>query len=385
MQTLSSAYKSMFRRSREVTYLDTAAEGLPLEACRDALLAYFQDKATGTPGRRKLHEEECAALGGVARLMGVHTDDVALLSSASDALNAFANCIDWRTDDEVLICDLEFPSGVLAWLRLRQRGVKVRVLPSQKGIVRLDEFVAAITPATRIVCVSHVSYHTGVCIPFLRELSNAAHAQGAMLVVDATQSLGRMPAPVEGVDFLVASTYKWLLGVHGLGVAYLAPFARERISEGTLGWYSVQSLFTPDRLERYTSKPGAGWMMTGMPAFPAIYALRQSLDFLLESNIAQMHEELKPVIRALHDGLRQLGLDLLTPPDVECASGIVSFRHPACEQIGAALERKGIVVWCGDGRVRTSVHLYNDMEDVDRLLQLLPSVIEQECACSTHS
>ncbi len=382
---MSSAYKSMFPRSCEVTYLDTEAEGLPVAGCREALLAYFNDKATGTPGRRKLHEEECKARNGVARLLGVHTNDVALLSSASDALNAFANCIDWHAGDEVLVCDLEFPSGVLAWLRLRERGVKVRVLASQNGVVRLDEFAAALGPVTRIICVSHVSYHSGVCIPFLQELSREAHAHGAMLVVDATQSLGRMPVPVEGVDFLVASPYKWLLGVHGLGVAYLSPMARGRISEGTLGWYSVQSLFAPDRLERYTAKPGAGWMMTGMPAFPAIYALRQSVDFLLERNIPHMDQELKPVVRWLYDGLCKLGLDLLTPADVEYASGIVSFRHQACEQIGAALERGGIIVWSGDGRVRTSIHLYNDMEDVDRLLQLLPSVIERECACSSHS
>jgi cysteine desulfurase / selenocysteine lyase len=382
---LISAYKSMFPRSREVTYLDTAAEGLPIGGCRDALLAYFDDKALGTPGRRRFHDEECAAMSGVARLLAVPASDVALLSSASEALNVFANSIDWRPGDEVLISDLEFPSGVLAWLRLRERGVKVRVLASRKGVVPLDEFEAAIGPATRIVCVSHVSYKTGARIPFLRELSTAAHAQDAMLVVDATQSLGRMPVPVEGVDFLVASTYKWLLGVHGLGVAYLAPSARARISEGAVGWYSVQNLFAPDRFERYEAKPGARWMMTGMPAFPAIYALRRSVDFLLERNIGQLDEDLKPVVRALHEGVRQLGVELLTPPDAEYASGIVSFRHPECEQIGALLEEDGVIVWSGDGRVRASVHLYNDMEDVDRLLRMLHSSIEEGYACRTHS
>ena len=267
-----------------------------MEGCREALLAYFIDKATGTPGRRKLHEEECKARNGVARLLGVHANDVALLSSASDALNAFANCIDWHPGDEVLVCDLEFPSGVLAWFRLRERGVKKFVYwrPKKESCGSMT-FAAAIGPVTRIICVSHVSLTiAGVCIPFLQELSREAHAHGAMLVVDATQSLGRMPVPVEGVDFLVASPYKWLLGAHGLGVAYLSPMARGRISEGTLGWYSVESLFAPDRLERYTAKPGAGWMMTGMPAFPAIYALRQSVDFLLERNIPHMDQELKP-------------------------------------------------------------------------------------------
>lgn len=382
---MSSALKSMFPRAGEVTYLDTAAEGLPVAAGRDGLIAYFADKAMGTPGRRKFYEEESAALNGVARLLGARVADVALLSSASDALNAFANSIDWHEGDEVLVCDLEFPSGVLAWLRLRERGVKVRVLQTRNGLISLEEFVAAIGRATRVICVSHVSYHTGARFPFLSELSAAAHAHNALLVVDATQSLGRLPVPVQGVDFLVASAYKWLLGVHGLSVAYLAPQTRERISQGTLGWYSVQDIFTPDRLVRYETKPGAGWMMTGMPAFPAIYALRQSVDFLLKQNITQIDEELKPVIRTLHDGLLRLGLDLLTPSGPQYASGIICFRHRACEQIGAALERQGVIVWAGDGRVRASVHVYNDSRDVDRLLQLLPSVIEQECACITHS
>ena len=382
---MSSAYKSIFPRAREVAYLDTAAEGLPLAGCREALGAYFEDKALGTPGRVRFHEQESAALRGVARLLNVPSSDIALLSSASDALNLFANCLQWRPGDEVLVSDLEFPSGVLTWLRLRERGVRVRVLASRQGVVPLNAFTAAIGPATRIVCVSHVSYDSGTRIPFLPELSSAAHAHGAMLVVDATQSLGRLPVPVEGVDFLVASTYKWLLGVHGLGVAYLAPAAHSRISEGAVGWYSVQDLFAPDRLERYERKPGARWMMTGMPAFPAIYALRRSVDFLLERNIAQMDEDLKPVVRALHDGVRQLGVAMLTPSDAEYASGIVSFRHGACERIGAALEREGVIVWSGDGRVRASVHLYNDMEDVDRLLRALSAAIQKECVCNTRS
>lgn len=375
----------MFPRACEVAYLDTAAEGLPLAGCREALLAYFEDKALGTPGRRRFHEEEAAALCGVARLLDVHASDVALLSSASDALNVFANSIDWRPGDDVLVSDLEFPSGVLVWLRLRERGVRVRVLPSKRGVVSLDEFAAAIGPATRIVCVSHVSYKSGARIPFLRELSSAAHAQGAMLVVDATQSLGRLPVPVEGVDFLVASTYKWLLGVHGLGLAYLAPSARARMSEGAVGWYSVQDIFAPDRFERYEAKPGARWMMTGMPVFPAIYALRRSVDFLLERNIAQIDDDLKPVVRALRDGVQQLGLEPLTPSNAEYASGIVSFLHPDCACIGAALEREGIIVWAGDGRVRASVHLYNDLEDVGRFLRALAAVSGVEHTCSIHS
>ena len=366
----------MFPRAGELAYLDTAAEGLPPAACRDALLAYSEDKALGTPGRTRFYEQESAALAGLARMLNVSAGDVALLSSASDALNVFANSIDWHPGDEVLVSDLEYPSGVLVWLRLRDRGVTLRVLPSTSGVISLDHFAAAIGPATRVVCVSHVSYKSGAAIPFLQQLSKAAHAQDAFLVVDATQSLGRLPVPVEGVDFLVASTYKWLLGLHGLGVAYLAPAARARLGEGALGWYSVRNVFTPDRFERYEAKPGAQWMMIGMPNFPSIYALRCSVDFLLERTIEQIDADLKAVVRSLYDGVRQLGIQALTPPDAESASGIVSFPHPDPERVGAALQKEGVIVWAGDGRVRASVHLYNDKEDVDRLLRVTANVLK---------
>jgi selenocysteine lyase/cysteine desulfurase len=374
-------WKVMFARARECTYLDTAAEGLPPQRTRDALVEYFNDKAMGSPGRRRLHETEGAALEAVARLLGTEPVNLALIASASDGLNALANSIPWRPGDEVVVTDLEFPSGVLSWLRLRDRGVTLKVVASQGGIVDLDRVASAIGAATRAVCISHVSYKTGTRVPFLRELSEAAHAHGAMLVVDATQSLGRLAFDLGDIDFLVASTYKWMLGVHGLAVAYLSPAAREQLGEGTLGWYSVADLFRPDRFASYEKKPGAGWLMAGMPNFPAIYALRESVELLMGEGISSIEVALRPLVVQLRQGIARLGFDLLTPSGPEYASGIVSFAHPACKLIGAALERQGVIVWAGDGRVRASVHLYNDAADVVRFLDALQSAAE-DLACT---
>jgi len=382
---VTTEIKSLFGRARDSAYLDTAAEGLPLERCRDALVRYFDDKSNGSPGRVRMHEEEHAARDAAARLLGTKLDNVVLLGSASEALNAFANSIAWKPGDEVVVTDLEFPSGVLTWLRLRERGVRVRLIDSQCGAIDLDSFERVIGPATRVVCVSHVSYKTGTRIPFLPELSALAHEHDAMLVVDATQSLGRVPVSVAGVaDFVVASTYKWLLGVHGLGVTYLDPAARERIGDGVLGWYSVADLFSPDRFDSYARKAGAGWMLCGMPNFPSIYVLRESIEFLLAQGVEVFDRELRPLVAELRQGIARLGLELLTPAGPEFASGIVSFLHPACEALAAALERAGAIVWAGDGRVRASVHFYNDGSDISRFLGALES-INREIACTTRS
>lgn len=369
--------KSRFPRAREVAYLDTAAEGLPLADAEKALASYYRDKSMGTPGRRRLYEMETQARDAAARLLGTPAENVVLLSSASEGLNLLANSICWRPGDEVLITDLEFPSNVLAWLRLRDRGVRVRVIPSEAGVVSYEQFVSQMNPATRLVSVSQVSYKTGAQVPFLSELAREAHRVGAVFSLDATQALGRVPVSVDGIDYLVASSYKWLLGVHGLGVVYLSPELRERVVPGTLGWYSVQNIFTPDRFERYEYKPGARRLASGMPNFPAMYALRESIEFLLEIGPERLEASLGPLVKKVRDGLQELGLELLTPPEPQFASGIVAFAHSQAARVGSLLEEEGVVVWAGDGRVRASVHLYNDEADITRYLSVLKSLFDR--------
>src|SRR5262249_24934869 len=137
---------------------------------------------------------------------------------------------------------------------------------------------------------------------------------------------------------------------------------------GTLGWYSIANLFTPDRFEQYVLKPGAGWMMSGMSVFPSIYVLRRSVEFLLELGVDRIDVALRPLVATLRQGVEDLSFDVLTPADPAYASGIVSFMHADCERIAASLEQRNVMVWAGDGRVRASVHLYNDSLDIDRYL-----------------
>lgn len=363
--------KARFPRARQVAYLDTAAEGLPPEETAAALTAYYAEKAAGTPARGRLYAKEQQAKCAVARLLGAEAADIAFAGSASDGLNLLANSIDWRAGDEILIHDLEFPSNVLPWLRLRSHGVRVRVLASRDGVVDFEQWVEAIGPATRLVSASIVSYKTGTRLPYLAELAHEAHRAGAVFCADATQALGRVPFTLEGVDYLVASTYKWLLGVHGAGIVYLAPALRERLAPATAGWYSVREIFTPDRFDRYEAKPGAACLTAGMPNFPALYALECGVELLVATGVERLHRELAPLVADLRAELERLGFELLTPAAPEYASGIVSFAHPDAERIGAALEQEGVIVWAGDGRVRLSLHLYNDAADVERALAAL--------------
>jgi selenocysteine lyase/cysteine desulfurase len=112
-----------------------------------------------------------------------------------------------------------------------------------------------------------------------------------------------------------------------------------------------------------------------MPNFGSMYALREGLKFLLAAGVENIYRDLVPVVARVRSELASLGLAMLTPPDAECASGIVAFEHPRAHEISAALEREGVIVWGGDGRVRCSVHLYNDESDIERYIDRLKFVL----------
>lgn len=370
-------YKNLFPRAQEVAYLDTAAEGLLLPQSGEAFSAYCRAKALGTPGREELHAVEAETLRLAARLLGTDPANVTFVASASDALNLLALSLDWSAGGQVIISDLEFPSNVFPWLRLRRMGVEVIVVPGRDGRLREKDIISQMTPRTRMVSLSLVSYKTGAYLPYVAQIAKKAHEQGAIVSIDATQALGRCPVSLEGVDYLMSSSFKWLLGPHGLGIVYISPELRKQLKPASVGWYSVKNLFSPERFKTYELKEGAACLSVGMPNFPSIYALRPAVKFFLQTGVECLDRDLKPLVTRLHSGLSELGVQLLTPGDAQCASGIVAFEHPKAKEIGAALEQEGVIVWAGDGRVRASVHLYNDMTDIDRYLETLKSILRR--------
>ena len=363
--------KQFFPLADGVSYLDTAAEGIPPLTSEQALAMYWHEKSRGTPGRKRLFEAQKETEEAAARLLGTSPDNVVLLANASEALNLFASSIRWQPGDEVLISDLEFPSNVVVWLRWKELGVRLIVIPTQGGAMRLEDWTSHLSSRTKVVSVSQVSYMSGTQVPFMHALAEEAHRAGALFCVDATQALGRVPVSTNGVDYLVASSYKWLLGTHGLGVVYISPEMREELRPVTAGWYSIDPIFHPQRFEKFEPKNCAGQLQPGMPNFPGLFALKAGIDFLLSIGVDRLDRELQPVVKMLRDGLEEHGLDLLTPSAPAFASGIVSFRCADAAPMAERLAEQGVIVWGGDGRIRVSVHLYNDHDDITRCLDAI--------------
>jgi cysteine desulfurase/selenocysteine lyase len=355
----------------KMTYLNTAAESIPPVCVGEALQTYWRDKLQGMKGRDAHYAqmEECREV--VARMIGFDPAEVSFCSCSAEAYNLLATALRPQAHDEVVVNDLDFPSGATPWLSSVQP-LNVKVWKSRDGALSLDDLVPLLTARTRLVQVSLVSFYNGyrlVWAPFVAAVRN--HAPQALISVDVTQALGRIILDCQGADCLISSTHKWVLGIHGGCIIGIPQARAQELTTRAGGWFHISNAYDADRFERVVSKKGAASFSVGMPNFAALYALNASLRYVESAGVANIARAADPLIQRLYKGLTGLGVRLLAPSQPGYDSGIISFKHPQSAAISAALERESIHIMHHAGRLRVSIHGYNTVQEVDFLLETL--------------
>lgn len=367
--------RQAFPSLAEMVYLNTAAEGIPPLAVRDALEQYFRDKQLGMDGRERHFAalEETKAL--VAELYGLTASEIGICSCSSEAYNLAAMALHLREGDEVVINDLDFPAGATPWL-LPTCPATVRVWKAREGALRIEDLLSLLSPKTRLVTVSLVSFFNGFRLS-LPAVVEAVHRHSpALLSVDVTQALGRIPLGLTGADLIVSSTHKWILASHGGGLVGV-PSARAadwHVEAG--GWFNLEDAFGPTRFERAVSKPGAAGFAVGMPNFPAIYAIRAALGYLKTVGVPAIDQAARPLVQECLSEVAKLPVELLTPRDESAVAGIIAFRHPAAEKIAQQLRSRRVHVMSHAGRLRVAIHGYNTREDITTFLRELTAALK---------
>ena len=363
-----------FPQLAEMVYLNTAAEGIPPLAVGEALTQYFHDHQRGMDGRIAHAAQREAVMALTAQLYGLTPEEIGICSCSSEAYNLAALALQLQPGDEVIINDLDFPSGATPWLQSTSPAT-VKVWRSREGALRVEDLIPLLTPRTRLVTVSLVSFYNGFMIPLPAVVEAVRRHSAALLAVDVTQALGRIPLALTGVDLIVSSTHKWILGSHGGGLVGVPAHRNHEWTIPAGGWFHLQDAFGADRFERAVSRPGAAGFGVGMPNYPAIYAIRAGLDYIQSVGVAAIEAATRPLVHACLEGLKQLPVTLLTPPTHESIAGILAFRHPNFEAIQRQLHDQNIHVMAQAGRVRIAIHGYNTVADVETLLRGLSNAL----------
>ena len=178
--------------------------------------------------------------GVLAELVGGRPDDVVLGNSATYGIQLIANGLTWREGDEVLVPRGDFPATILPWTTLESKGVSVRELPSNQGVLEAGDVAEQMSERTRVLCASWVNSFSGR-INDLSGLGSLCRDSGVLFVVNASQGLGALPLDVSKLpmDAVTSCGFKWLSGPYGTGFCWLRPELQDRLDPHQAYWLSL--------------------------------------------------------------------------------------------------------------------------------------------------
>ncbi|WP_326553178.1 aminotransferase class V-fold PLP-dependent enzyme [Micromonospora sp. NBC_01813] len=302
-----------------------------------------------------------------AQLVGADPDEVAVTENTSRATNLALRLLGLPAGSTVLVDDTTYPT--MAWAAI-SHGLRVRQVRPTPGQAPVDAFAAALDAGTSCVAVSHVSALDGYRHD-LAALAGLAADRGVRLLVDVAQSAGVVPVDLrrDGIDALVGTAMKWLLGPPGVG--FLAVRAEAVAADGCpdVGYVSARIGDTYQLTELPQLPTGATRTEVGLAALPLLAAATAGIRLIRDAGVATIAGQVERLVQRVCAGLASQGVPVDSPRDSATRAGIVVLRVPAATQLADQLRRGGVDVWgYPSGRVRVDPHGFNDDDDIDRLL-----------------
>lgn len=374
-------HKSAFS-SFDGTYLNCASQHPVSLGAKRAVNRYLEYKSYASDTGFSNVGTYQNVLEKYARLINAAPDEVAFVQSTTVGENLVLKALGIpRSGGRVVTDDLHYVGSLPTYAQIADRGVDVVTLRAGRdGRVALEQFEKAINRDTRLVSISLVSMVNGFHHD-LSEICRLAHEKGAYVYADIVHAVGSMPFDVResGVDFCSAASYKWLMGEQGLGFFYARKDRLTEISRPWFGHYQLDKRTdlgfpnpgTSNSVTDYRHVDGArGYFAMGSQANIVAALLDHSLDYLLAVGADEIQAYRQPLIDRLQEALPRLGFESITPRD--SGTALVSFRHDGdVQSLRGKLHDAGIIVTVASYHLRISPSVFNDGDDIERLVEAL--------------
>ena len=378
-QTVSEWRKEWFE-IEDATYLNTAAHAaIPRVALRAVQTSIEANKFPHRVDGAVFFETPMRIRASLAKIIGARPEEIALTTGASTGVAAVAHLLRWKAGDEVITAKGEFPLQYATWKPMEEReGVKLKIVAPRDRFITADDLIAAMTPGTRVVSVSHVRYDDGSLLDAAR-VAAACHAQGALLVLDVSHSCGAVPIDVKelGADFLVCAGYKWLLSPYGTGFFWVKSELQDTGRPGPFSWTSqaTDSFFELNFVDPKPSSSAKRW--DAAEAYTHfnfnLAVMNASVDFVLRVGPELVREHNRKLMEFLfehlpEDCVRASPLDSAQRGPYACFTARTPEKTAELYQ---KLQKENVIVSLREGRIRVSPHLFNSERDIERLLSVV--------------
>jgi selenocysteine lyase/cysteine desulfurase len=316
-----------------------------------------------------------------ASLINAKPEEISYVPNTSTGENLVVEALGiTRFDGNVVTDALHFEGALVHLMELKKQGLDLRVVMPREGRIDMRDLERVVDNKTRLIEVSLVSMYNGFQHD-LKAVSDLAHAHGAYVYADIVQGAGAVPLDVRttGVDFAATATYKWLMGDFGLGFLFVREELLGKVIRRT-HWSYESAPDTDIHLSPYdpqfgtpvTWTPGTDatrYFQLGTMANGVAAALRVSLPYIQRLGVENIQAWRQPMLRKLQAEMPRLGFRPQTPAD--STSPIVTFAHKDAETIDQKLQAARVTVRVAPYWLRIAPSIYNDMQDVDRLLEAL--------------
>lgn len=319
-----------------------------------------------------------AAKAAFARMIGADVDEVALSTSVSAATASLASALDLSGRDTIVVSGAEFPTVAHVWQAQLARGARIAWAPLSDGVVELDAYADAIDDRTRIVSACHAYYQNG----FKQDaaaIAELAHERGALVYVDAYQTLGTEPIDVKAldVDFLASGNLKFLMGVAGVAFVYVRRELIDRLRPTVTGWFGREDpfAFRADRLDWAST---ARRLETGTPPVPSVYVARAGMEMLESIGLDAIGAWNRVLAERLAQGGLARGLELHGPAEPALRAPTTAFVVPGdAHEVETAMRRRGVLPSARGPAIRLAPHFFNTLADIDTALDTLAAVLAE--------
>jgi selenocysteine lyase/cysteine desulfurase len=364
------------------TYLNSASQHPLSRVARRAAEEYFDYKQFSEPTGFSGGAMRQRLIENYAKLINADPDEICFVQSTTVGENLVLQALGIPGSGGRIVTDeLHFIGSFPTYTELGKRGMDVvTVRATEDGVIDLEEYERAINADTKLVSVSLVSMLNGFQHD-LKALCELAHANGALVYADTVQAAGAVPIDVRdsGVDFTSAAGYKWLMGDMGLGMMSVR---KDRLGMLRRPWYGHNQLASRQHfgfpnprgdgaITEYEYLDSAlGHFAMGTESRVVASQLDASIDYLLKVGVGNIQAYRQPLIDYLQEELPSLGYAPITPRDA--GSSIVSFRHKGDpEAMFNMLRAENITITVAEHYFRVALSVFNDMDDVERLVKAL--------------